>query len=182
MVGITSFLVGQGFECRALGVTAGEGGGGVGPLGELAALGVKPRVRPKSPKRKRLEYLYELRGVGYHLIDTGRSRTHEWERRHSKQFDQRLAEEISNSDLDIVFTYGGYREQHRRLERLKRKGVRLVLGLRSHGYYEADKEFFEKTGRLRSAKQPDCASFFESRWSGLVGSCLSVRHHSYEMK
>jgi glycosyltransferase involved in cell wall biosynthesis len=115
-----------GFEVRALGTTATERGSKADPLTYLQSIGLDVHVTLPTNKNRR-EFRFTQRGIHYTLLDTGRQGVTKWEASHGRQFDLLFDAELEAFEPDILFTYGGLRDDIRRHKRAHLKDCRIAF-------------------------------------------------------
>ncbi|QYM80100.1 glycosyltransferase [Horticoccus luteus] len=134
------FLADAGWSVRALATTATEAAGGDGRT-LLAQQGIVSEEH--APNRAIYRHdrpvltFTDRHGIHTALLDTGRLAVSAWPERHGSQFNRLYARELADFRPDIVFAFGGQPGDVERYRRASAAGVKVVFGLRNHGYYEA---------------------------------------------
>jgi hypothetical protein len=131
---ICEILAADGFRVRAPTLTATARAQGENTAEYLAAQGIHPQPTRGAG---RPELAFEHRGISYRLLDTAGTSWSGWQKLYGKQFDRIFDEELERFDPDIVFTFGGEPGDVRRRQRARRRGVKVVFGLRNVGYLES---------------------------------------------
>jgi glycosyltransferase involved in cell wall biosynthesis len=126
-----------GFDVRALGTTASEGGGKYDVVELLKAHGAGAR-------RDGVHISYTLRGLPCVLLDVGGTDPVGWRQFHRSAFQHLLEQEVADFKPHIALTYGGYPDDVGRIGYLRAHGVAVVLGLWNLGYLRADRKFFAR--------------------------------------
>jgi glycosyltransferase involved in cell wall biosynthesis len=141
---LTATVLGEaGFDVRALGTTASEGGDKYDPVELLKAHGAEPR-RNRADAGAPNEIHYTLGALSCVLLDVGATGPVSWRQFHVPAFNQLLQRELAAFKPDIVLTYGGYPDDVARVENLRAGGTAVVLGLWNLGYLRADRKFFAR--------------------------------------
>jgi len=130
---ICEVLVAGGFNVRALAVTATERAHNENTAAHLASLGIQPEIG-KREKGNRPELTFVHRGISYRLLDTAGTTFAGWQKLYNRQFDRMFDEELEQFGPDIVFTLGGAPADVKRRQRARRRGIKVVFGLRNMGY------------------------------------------------
>jgi hypothetical protein len=133
MRSISAMLAAGGFAVRALAVTATERAQKEDTAAYLASLGIEPEVGRRD-KGNRPELSFFHRGISYRLLDTAGTTFTGWQELYNRQFDRMFDEELEQFDPDVMFTFGGTPADVRRRRRARRRGVKVVFGLRNMGY------------------------------------------------
>lgn len=141
---ITAQLGQSSFEVHALGTTASERVGGDTPS-FIKALGATPTFEP-GPSRagansRTIRYSY--RGLACRLLDVGIADPEGWRSGFVPTFDALFDQTLADFRPDIVFTFGGCRDDLARLDRLRASRIPVVLGLWNLGYLKAGRSFFD---------------------------------------
>src|SRR4051812_15236054 len=130
---ISAMLAAGGFAVRALAVTATERARNENTAAYLASLGIHPEIGRRG-KGDRPELTFLHRGISYRLLDTAGTTFTGWQKLYNRQFDRMFDEELEQFDPDIVFTFGGAPADVSRRRRARRRGIKVVFGLRNMGY------------------------------------------------
>jgi glycosyltransferase involved in cell wall biosynthesis len=131
---ISEMAAGAGYRVRALATTATELAHKFDAFEHLTSQGLRVgRIRKPGD---RPELTFENRGISYRLLDTAGARALSWQKLYNRQFDLMFDQELDRFNPDLVLTFGGNPEDVRRRRRARRRGVKLVFGLRNLGYLE----------------------------------------------
>ena len=128
---VCEMLAVAGAEVRAVATTASERAGRADSVAYLRDLGIDAQVT-RTGKRPELEFHH--RGIHYTLLDVGLRDMHGWQKIVGSQFDLLFDREIHTFKPDLLLAFGGLPGDRRRYQRARRQGVRIVFGLRNHGY------------------------------------------------
>src|SRR5215471_9307932 len=129
---ISEILAGGGFAVRALATTASELAGHQDAGEYLRAQGLSVSKTRASGGRPELSF--DQNRISYRLLDTARLSFSAWPKLYGRQFDLMFDEEVQRFSPDIIFTYGGAPDDSRRRQRARRRGVKIVFGLRNLAY------------------------------------------------
>lgn len=131
---ICEMAAGAGYQVRALATTATELAHKLDPLEHLTSQGL--HVNRSRKPGDRPELAFESRGISYRLLDTANAGVLTWQKLYNRQFDLMFDRELDQFGPDLVLTFGGNPEDVRRRRRARRRGVKVVFGLRNFGYLE----------------------------------------------
>jgi glycosyltransferase involved in cell wall biosynthesis len=131
---IAEMLAGAGFRVRALATTASELAHKQDAVQSLEQLGV--RVNRSRRPGERPELKFESRGISYRLLDVAQASALAWQKLYNRQFDLMFDQELQGFAPDLILTFGGYPEDVRRRRKARRRGVKVVFGLRNLSYLQ----------------------------------------------
>lgn len=136
---VCELLVEAGFTVRAVCTTASEHERPEPHAQVLGALGVSPRVQnAASAGGTRDVWRFERAGVAYTMLDVGQTGPMAWLDAHHDQFMTLVREAVAQRAPDIVFGYGGLRQERERREFVRRAGAASVMYLHNWAYLQSN--------------------------------------------
>jgi glycosyltransferase involved in cell wall biosynthesis len=145
-LGVCSALRECGFSVRLLAVSATAWPDRLNTAARIEKAGYTARILPaKSGGRMRPEFQGEHPDFAFRIVDVGNRTLSQWEAIHNQAFDLALESEIKTFDPDIILSCGLSPNDLKRMQRARKKGLRVIEHPHPNSSIPADSNWSDAT-------------------------------------